>query len=259
MGAAGRALLLLAALAGCFEYSPHQLPDDPDERDLNRKAVERIVSRPVERLRFAVVGDAQRAFSEADDLGAALRARGDVQFVVQIGDFTNLGLWLEYRLMNELFAAMGVPYLVVVGNHDLLGNGGAIYDAMFGPRSFAFTHARVRFVCFDSNSVAYAGGVPDPVWLAAQLAPAAGHDRGLAFSHVAPGQGADFDEALTAPTIAALAAGAVDASFHGHAHHHAVYERGGVRFVITDSLEHRSYLVVSQRQDGGFDVERVGF
>lgn len=254
------AWMVLAALAGCLEYSPHQLATDAAEQDLNRKAVDRIVAQPIERLRFAVVGDTQRSFEDAEAAIEAIAARGDIQFVVQIGDFTNVGVWLEFELMNDLFARLDVPYLVVVGVHDLYGNGAAIYASMFGPVNFAFTHARVRFVVFDSNSESYDGGnVPDVAWLEEQLAPGPDHDVALAFAHVAPGQGKSFNEALTEPTLTALANGGVDLSIHGHAHKYEAYERGGVRFVLADSVDHRSYLVVSQRDDGGFDFEKVGF
>jgi 3',5'-cyclic AMP phosphodiesterase CpdA len=253
-----RALALLAvAAAGCLEYSPHQLPTDEDERDLNRKAVERILSRPVAGLRFAVVGDTQRSFDETERAVEAINRRDDVQFVVQVGDFTNVGLWLEFRLMNEIFSRLRVPYLVVMGNHDLFGNGRAIYEAMFGPTDFAFTHGRVRFVLFDSV-IADDGSAPDVAWVAAQLAPSAGHDRALTFSHVAPGE-VGFDPALTAPLLEAMVGGGVDLSMHGHLHRYRPFERGGVRMVIADSVDHLSYLVVSQRADGGFDFEKVDF
>jgi hypothetical protein len=118
MALRARAWLLVAILSGCLEYSPHQLPTDPDEQDLNRKGVERIVSRPVDRLLFAVIGDTQRGFDEAEDVVDAINRRDDIQFVVQIGDFTNVGLWLEYRLMNEIFARLRVPYLVGAAPRD---------------------------------------------------------------------------------------------------------------------------------------------
>ena len=46
---------------------------------------------------------------------------------------------------------------------------------------------------------------------------------------------------------------------HGHAHRYEAYERGGVRIVLADSVDHRSYVLVSQRSDGGFDFEKVEF
>lgn len=254
-------LLLSAFLSGCFEYSPHQLPVDPEERELNARAVARILAGPAAPMRFAVLGDSQRGFDEAAEAVDLINRRGDCLFVVQLGDFTNLGVGFEFRAMHRILSGLDVPYLVVIGLHDLFGNGGDIYRAMFGPTDFAFTHGRVRFVLFDSNSSWYGfdGTVPDVGWVAAQLAPDADHDVALAFSHVAPGQGADFDPRLVEPLLAVLARGGVDLSIHGHAHRYEAYERGGIRIVLADSLEHRSYLVVTQRPDGGFDFERVDF
>lgn len=253
--------LVLLGVAACLEYSPHQLPTDEGEQDLNRKALARILGQPVERLRFAVVGDTQRGFDEAEEAVASMNARDDVQFVVQVGDFTNVGIWFEWRQMNDIFSRLDVPYLVVVGNHDWFSNGGAIYREMFGPTDFAFTHNRVRFVVFDSASVSHGfdGTVPDVAWVAEQLAPSPDHDRAVALAHIAPGGGSLFDDRLTAPLLAALAAGGVDLSIHGHAHKFEFYERDGVRILVADSVEHRSYLVVSQRADGGFDFEKVDF
>ncbi len=246
---------------GCLEYSPHALPTDSSERDLNAKAIERLIAAPpAGPLRIAVVGDTQRYFDDTHDLVAAINARDDVQLVVQVGDFAHVGILLEYRLTKDLFDRLRVPYLVVAGYHDLLGNGGAIYRAMFGPTNFAFTLGRVRLVFFDSNSSMhdFDGTVPDLAWLNAALAPSPDHERALAFSHV-PAGAPDFDGALTAPLLALLGASRVELSLHSHAHEHQAYEHGGVRVVVVDSVDHRSYVLVTQRHDGGFDFERVAF
>jgi 3',5'-cyclic AMP phosphodiesterase CpdA len=253
--------LLALALAGCLEYSPHALPTDASERDLNARAVGRILDQPPGPLRFAVVGDTQRSFDEAAAAVASLNRRDDLQFVVQIGDFTNVGLLPEFQLMNDVFAGLRVPYLVVIGNHDHFSNGEAIYREMFGPTDFAFTRGGVRLVFFCSNSRSHGldGSVPDVAGVADLLAPSPDHDRALAFAHIAPGSGALFDERLGAALEEALAAGGVLVSFHGHEHRFLDEERGGVRYVVADAVDGRSYLVASERVDGGFDVERVGF
>lgn len=256
------ALALSVLLLGCLEYSPHALPTDDSERGLNAKAVGRILAAPgTGPLRFAVVGDTQRSFDEARAAIASINARDDVQFVVQVGDFTNVGLLLEYQWMNELFERLRVPYLVVVGNHDHFSNGEAIYREMFGPENFAFTHRRVRFVFYDSNSVShdFDGSVPDPAWVEAALAPGPDHDRSLAFAHIAPGGGSLFDEALTLPMLGVLARAGVGLSIHGHAHKFETFVRDGVSILIADSVDHRSYLVVFETPDGGFDFEKVDF
>lgn len=248
-------------LAGCLEYSPHALPTDPSERDLNARAVERILAQPPAPLRFAVVGDTQRSFDEAEDAVESIGRQDGLQFVVQVGDFTNVGTLPEFRLMNDVFSRLRIPYLVVIGNHDHFSNGEAIYRAMFGPTDFAFTRGRVRlaFYCSNSRSHDLDGTIPDVAGVAAMLAPSPDHDRALAFAHISPEGGSLFDERLAAPLEAALADGGVLVSFHGHAHRFEDLERGGIRYVVADSVDHRSYVVVSERPDGGFDVEKVDF
>jgi 3',5'-cyclic AMP phosphodiesterase CpdA len=256
-----RPALLGLALAACLEYSPHALPTEDSERGLNGRAIERILAQPAGPLRFAVVGDTQRSFDEAEDAVASLNARDDLRFVVQIGDFTNVGLLFEFQEMNEIFARLRVPYLVVIGNHDHFSNGEAIYREMFGAKDFAFTVGRVRLAFYCSNSVSHGfdGSTPDVAGLAAMLAPSPDHDRAVAFAHIAPGGGELFDDALTGPMQKALADGRVSLSLHGHAHRYEEFDRDGLRFAIADAVDHRSYLVVSERADGGFDVEKVDF
>jgi predicted phosphodiesterase len=265
---ASRALTLTLALAatalitGCLEYSPHALPTDPSEQDLNAKALARLQAEPPPgRLCFAVVGDTQRSFDASEDAVESILLRDDVQFVFQVGDFTNVGLLLEFRLMNDIFSRLHVPYVVVVGNHDHFSNGDAIYQAMFGPKNFTFTRGRVRFVVFDSNSVShdFDGTVPDIDWVAGALAPSPDHDVAITVAHMAPGGGPLFDDRLTAPLRALLASAGVPLSLHGHAHRFIDEVHQGVRYVTADSSIHRSYVVVTQQPDGRFDIEQVGY
>jgi 3',5'-cyclic AMP phosphodiesterase CpdA len=255
--------LLLAALAvvGCFEFSPHALPTDPDELDLTAKALRALEARPL-RLphRFAVVGDTQFFFDEAERAVEHLRRRDDLDFVVQVGDFTELGLLVEYRLMNDLFRRLPVPYLVVVGNHDLLGNGGEVYRRMFGPRAFSFTRGRTRFVVFDSNSreAAFDGTVPDLAWLSVEGAPAPGHDRTVFLSHVPPWSD-DHDPRLREAYLAVARGASPALSLHGHEHRFRSGTEGGVPVVVADVVTGRSYLVVTVEEDGRFTVEPVAF
>ena len=99
--------------------------------------------------------------------------------------------------MNDLFRRLPVPYFVVIGNHDHLGNGEEIYERMFGPQDFAFTWARTRFVFLDTCSIeeAYDGTVPDLATLAVNLAPSPDHERAFLFAHVKP-ESTDFDPRL---------------------------------------------------------------
>jgi hypothetical protein len=259
----GRILALIAATiaAGCFEYSPHDLPTDSADRDVNWKSLERLTATPVpDRLRFAVVGDTQRYFDDARDFVSAVASRDDVAFVVQLGDFTHYGLRFEYEVMNRVFRGLPVPYFVVPGNHDLIGNGRAIFEHVFGPLEFAFTYGRFRFVLLDTNGreAGFAPDVPDLEWLSAQLAPTGAHDQAFVFGHAGP-NGEDFTPSLRAAFPAVLRDAGVTLSIHAHGHNFEMYEADGVTFLAADSVDHRNYVIVTALPGGGFDLERVFF
>jgi 3',5'-cyclic-AMP phosphodiesterase len=249
----------VASLGGCFSYSPHELPSD--ERNVRRDNLARLESRSAaSRLRFAVVGDVQRGYDDAAAAMDALNGIEDLAFVVQVGDFTDFGLLDEFELMSDVFSRLKVPWFVVIGNHDLLGEGGAIFDLLFGPRNHDFTYHRTRFVFLDTNSLEYGfgSGVPNLTWLDEHLVPGPDHDRVVVFSHVWPWS-EDFDPELREPYVARLGAAGVALSLHGHDHHYRTAEQDGVRYVIADHIWERTFLLVDELPTGELDVQRVAF
>jgi 3',5'-cyclic AMP phosphodiesterase CpdA len=258
-------LAVLGALAvagvGCFEYSPHQLPTDGADEAVHGRSLAALAARPPSGpVRLAVVGDTQRSFDEAGEFVDHVNRRGGVAFVVQAGDFTQFGTTFEFEVMNRVLRGLHVPYFVLVGNHDLIGNGREVYEHMFGALDLAFTYGRVRFVLLNTNSreFAFSGEVPDLAWLAAQLAPDDAHDVAVVFGHIAP-SGLDFDQALRAPYLGVLRDAGVLLSIHGHAHKFERWEEGGVQLMVVDSVEHRSYAEITVHPDGAIDVEQVFF
>ena len=251
--------VLPAVLAGCLSYSPHEVPFSG--RNLRAENLAALESAPAPSpLRFAVVGDVQGWYDDAWDAVRLLNEVEGLAFVVQVGDFTDLGRSYEFELMAEVFEALEVPWFVVVGNHNLLGNGGTIFDELFGPRNSDFTYARTRFVLLDTNSREYGfgGGVPDLEWLASRLAPSPDHDRAVVFSHVGPWS-SDFDPALREAFVTQLGAAGVALSIHGHDHRYAEYDCEGVRCFVADAVEGRTLLLVDELPSGDLDVRRVSF
>lgn len=251
-GAARRHALLGVALtaAGCLEYSPHQIPTGASRHNLEAMAALQAAP-PDGPLLFGVIGDVQLHPDHAAEAVERLNQVEGLAFVVQLGDFTELGMLREYELMRDVHARLRVPWFLVVGNHDLLSNGGAIYDRMFGPRNLAFTVARTRVVLLDDNSREYGfgAGVPDLDWLAAQLAPDGTHDRAVVLAHV-PSQSTDLDPALREPFEALLAAAGVSLVVHGHDSNHRSYRRGGVEYVVAASVRAREVYLVSEQPTG---------
>lgn len=251
------ALATALSLAGCLEYSPHQIPTGRDERNLD--AVARVQAAPPGGpLRFGVIGDVQLHPDHARRAVDRLNDVAGLAFVVQLGDFTELGMLHEYELMRDVHGRLDVPWLLLVGNHDLLANGGRIYDRMFGPRNLAFTVGRTRVVLLDDNSREYGfgAGVPDLGWLAAQLAPDGTFDRAVVLAHV-PSESTDFDPALREPFEALLEASGVSLVLHAHDSHLRRYRRGEVEFVVAASVAVREAYVVTEQPSGELAVEVV--
>ena len=258
-----RAALALGCLGllGCFEYSPHALPTDDSERDLHAKALGRLEATPApEVLRFAVVGDTQAHFDDAEDAVDSINRRGDVSLVVQMGDFVHFGLLPEFQGMNDVFRRLHVPYFVVLGTHDVFANGRYIYREMFGEYDLAFTYGRTRFVIYNANSrhFGFDGTVPDLPWIAEQIAPGPDHDHAFLFAHH-DHEAFEFDPALSEPFLEVLRDGAVDVSFGAHAHKFVISQQGDVPYFAADAVAHRSYLVVTVPPGGPVAVEKVDF
>jgi 3',5'-cyclic AMP phosphodiesterase CpdA len=205
----------------------------------------------------------------------ALNRIEGLSFVVQLGDFTHVGILGEYRLMLDVFRELSVPFFVVIGNHDQLGNGRAIYEQMFGPVNDGFTFAGTRFVLLDTNSreAAFDGSVPDLSWMRSWLLGSAAEecDRDanapsgsgteipvVVFAHVPP-DSEEFDAALTPEYWELLHAGGVRLTFHAHEHRFRSAVHDGIPFFVSSAVEDRVLLVASQRADGGFDVEKVAY
>ena len=138
-----RALLPVAAslvLSSCdlLEFSPndHRAPDS--ERDLTAKNLNRLLQNPLpagDTLRFVFTGDSQRFYDDAEDLVQSVNQQPGIQFMLVAGDISDFGFAREMRWINDDLRKLKVPYLTVVGNHDLVGNGRKAYEAIFGPRN----------------------------------------------------------------------------------------------------------------------------
>lgn len=159
------AVALLLTLAGCkaIEYHPYDVAIST--RNINAIGIEAIENECAgkQTIRFAWMGDSQRWYDETAAFVRDVNNRGDIDFVIHGGDITDFGLGREYDWVHDIMGDLKVPYVALIGNHDILGNGVDIFKSMYGPLNFSFIAGDTKFMCLNTNALEfdYQEPVPD--------------------------------------------------------------------------------------------------
>lgn len=154
------------ALQSCdlFEYSPYD-GKITGERNINSKNSNRIEAGCAgkKRIRFAFISDTQRWYDETQACVRSINRRDDLDFVIHGGDITDFGATNEFEWQRDILNALRIPYVVLLGNHDCLGNGQRVFESIFGSPNFSFLAGNVKFVCLNTNALEYdySDAVPD--------------------------------------------------------------------------------------------------
>jgi 3',5'-cyclic AMP phosphodiesterase CpdA len=230
-----------------MEYSPNEVEIGQELRGLNARNIARIKNLPEkDTLRIAVTGDTQRYLNDSHDLVDDINSRDDVDFLIHTGDFTDFGINREYIWMAETFNELNIPWLVVVGNHDLVANGKQIYAEMFGDENFYLDHGDFRFLFYDNNSreAGFDGNTPNLNWLRSA------NDSTktiVAIGHI-PTYNHDFDQALK-PEYKSILDNELDVLLKINGHHHdygsGTLDNSSINYLNTFSCSKRKYLIVS--------------
>lgn len=244
-------ILSVALLQACssIEYSPNQSSDSKSPRDLNKKALARLAETPGDdTIRFVLTGDSQREYKYAKKLVDTVNKIPGIDFVFLAGDISDFGLLQEMEWVHSIFSKLKMPYIGVIGNHDLVANGEEAFIKMFGELNFSFVYQGVKFICHNTNSREnkFSGNVPDLPWLSNQLKPQEGVDAYIPVAHVPP-DGVDFD-----PRFVEVYTRMINrspntlASLYAHSHSQNVYYFYGdpIPYLITNAIENREFLLI---------------
>ena len=251
------ALLLSILSCSCkklFSYNANEIQIEEKDRSQNTKNIERLQSKAQDdSFRFIVISDTQRFYEEMDDFIEKVKGYPDISFLILNGDMTDFGLRSEYQWMSDRLQKLAFPFFVVIGNHDMLGNGRELYNQMFGPENFSFNFSGYKFIILNSNSkeVGYNGTLPDTTWLLKELSVTPTQQKILVLGHLAPFSG-DFDRALEQPYVRILANnGNVIYSVHGHEGISYLGQPYGppVNYLVVNSIKEKSFVLISVDSD----------
>ncbi|HLO36896.1 MAG TPA: metallophosphoesterase [Lacibacter sp.] len=242
-------LPLLLLLSSCKRFMFHPNEIRPNETALNKRNIEKIMRlEPKPVFNFILLGDTQRFYDEVDDFVDHANSLNNVSFILVAGDLVDFGLNREFNWIASKFGKLKVPYVAVIGNHDMLANGRKIYAEMFGPENFSFSYGKNKFICINTNSreVNYNGELPDINWLAKEINDPV-PDNIFVASHVPPFSN-DFDKKLEPIYAGLLAANPkTRMSMHGHEHEFKLFQPydDGLTYLVAAASNARSYVMIA--------------
>jgi 3',5'-cyclic AMP phosphodiesterase CpdA len=260
-------IIVFASCEKAFDYSPYVIDFDEENSNLNNKNIATIAKQQNDDsvITIAFTGDTHRFFDEFDEFVNSvnkLNKSKQVDFVIHVGDIADFGLPKQYIWGNSYLLKLDVPYFVVIGNHDLVSNGGDAYHEMFGQYDFSFIYDSVKFIAINTNSLEFDnnGNVPNITWLDEQLQPNSSFRKAVVLFHVAP-MHSEFDPNLIDAFNQTLAKyHNVLFVAHGHMHDYSVSipYNNGVSFVNVFGIEHNKFNIIEIENDT-FKVDTFSF
>lgn len=162
--------------------------------------------------------------------------------------------------MADRLNKLKMPYIGVIGNHDMLANGREAYRQMFGQENFSFTYAGTKIVCLNtcSNERGFDGTIPDMPWLTKELADTLSYESAFVVSHMPPFD-AGFDKRMEQSYAQLMSSSQkIRLSLHGHKHaasRTSPYD-DGFEYLVVGSMNKRAYYIISVGEKGYHIEER---
>jgi Icc-related predicted phosphoesterase len=258
--------IVLSSCDDIFDYSPYVIDFDEENKNVHQTNIERLLKNDVnDTIRIGFTGDTHRFYDEFEgfvNIVNDVNKNNPVDFVIHAGDIADFGLPQQYLWGNSFLLNLDCPYFVVLGNHDLVGNGNLAYSEMFGEFNFSFIYGDIKFVFINTNSLEFNfnGEVPDINWLDSQLKPGDNFTNAVVIFHVPPMDGG-FDSTLEEDFHSTIAKyNNVLFTIHGHLHDHEVYTpySESIPYINIYGVEYKKFNVI-KISDGKFEIETYEF
>jgi len=244
-------LLAVTLLGSCdlIEYHPYDLESKNQPSNLNQTNIKLIekINDDSDTVRFVFMGDTQRFYDETTDFVNAVNKRNDIDFVIHGGDITDFGMSKEYVWIHDIMKKLRVPYVALIGNHDVVGHGKDVYQKIYGDFNFSFQFRKTRFICLNTNALEfdYSIPVPDFDFMMSFLNDSSDIERTIVVMHSPP-----YDDQFN--NNSALMFNYLVEQYKGlafciHAHRHSLsendYFKNGITYYGCDDIAGRSYLL----------------
>lgn len=259
-------VFLATAMIGCNMFESHPYSVHVNYKNINAENIRLIEEscQGKETLKFVWMGDTQRWYDETKKMVRHINERGDIDFVMHGGDITDFGMGKEFDWIHREMKNLKVPYVALIGNHDILGNGHDYFLKMYGEVNMAFTAGHTRFVCLNTNALEfdYSFPVPDFEFIRQEIiyGEGAAHDQTIVTMHANP-YGEQFNNNAAYPFQEYIKR-LKNLQFCVHAHAHKLmvndFFDDGILYYGSTSMKDRSYMVFTVSKDT-YSYEVVDF
>lgn len=242
-------LITIAMSCEMIEYHPYDIKSKGQASNLNQTNIDQIkrLDDDSDTIRFVFMGDTQRSYDETEDFVAHVNKRQDIDFVIHGGDITDFGMTREYTWIAERMEKLRVPYVSLIGNHDIVGQGKEVFKKMYGDFNFSFEFRKTRFICLNTNALEfdYFTPVPDFDFMARFLVDTVSIQRTVVVMHAPPFDG-QFNN-NSGLMFNYIIERYKNLQFCLHAHRHTLsendYFNNGIMYYGCDDMADRNYLL----------------
>ncbi len=248
-------LLLLCTGCDMIDYHPYDCRTEGIS-ETNRKHIQRIEKSCAgkDTIRFALISDTQRKYNDTQDMVKHINRQEGIDFVLHGGDISDFGITKEFKWIYDIISGLKVPFVTLIGNHDVLGNGYQMYRSLFGPENFSFMASDVKFVCLNTNAVEYdySTAIPDFSFMEEEGNDSKARNCRTVVAMHSPPFSEQFNNNVAKPFEAYIRNfNNLQFCVHGHEHNYKVREifEDGIFYYGCPAVYKREYLVFTITPD----------
>ncbi len=260
-------LLSVVSIVSCelIDYHPYDGRLNHDtETDINKKNILQLHTscHDKDTIRFAFIGDTQRALDETNDFVNHLNQNDSVDFIIHGGDISDFGMKKEFEWAHDILSKLKQPYVALIGNHDVIGNGDKVFRKMYGDDNFSFVAGETKFICLNTNAIEYdySHPVPDFSFIKGELADTLRHTQTVVVMHAPPGSEQFDNNVEDVFQIYIKMFPSLQFCLHAHTHNFSEEDKfnDGIIYYGCDNIAKRSYLLFTVTK-GNYTYEIIRF